>query len=72
MRCPSCLNETRVTDTRARNDNTVRRTRLCTGCGQRIQTTETCDYVPPYEIERAVKSLQQALTALTAGDKPPT
>jgi hypothetical protein len=40
MNCPLCKNETRVVDSRASINNTIRRTRACTVCNFRYNTLE--------------------------------
>ena len=69
MRCPNCLHDSRVTETRPRNDNTVSRTRQCTVCGLKFRTTESSDN-PPQPItgdrlRQAVDLLQETILTLT-------
>lgn len=43
MTCPVCGGETKVTDTRHPDCETVKRRRECLECGHRFTTTETED-----------------------------
>lgn len=49
MKCPFCQHDdTRVCDSRPQEaDNTVRRRRLCNGCGKRFGTVETVELKMP-------------------------
>lgn len=53
MKCPFCnYNDTRVIDSRAQDDTTIRRRRLCEKCGKRFTTYERIDTIPITVIKR--------------------
>lgn len=54
MKCPFCGNsDTKVSDSRAMDDNTaIRRRRLCEACGERFTTYERYDTIPMTVIKR--------------------
>ena len=43
MRCPNCLNTTKVKDSRLNLHNEIRRRRVCESCGYRFSTSEIPD-----------------------------
>ena len=54
MKCPFCGEEdTRVIDSRpVEDDNTIRRRRLCAGCGKRFTTYERIETLPLIVIKK--------------------
>lgn len=40
MKCPRCQSDTSVKDSRPTEENTIRRRRVCDGCGYRFNTYE--------------------------------
>ena len=74
MRCPNCLHDSRVTETRPRNDNTVSRTRQCTVCGLKFRTTESSDTptlpISGDRLRQAVDMLQETILTLTQPGAP--
>lgn len=81
MKCPFCQHDdTRVCDSRPQEaDNTVRRRRLCNGCGKRFGTIETVEFkMPavissdgqrrPFDAQRLHADLASALQADTPDD----
>lgn len=69
MKCPYCFSvKMKVIDSRATNDSTIRRRRICTNCSKRFTTYESINVAPliviknngnmePYNKEKIKKSL---------------
>lgn len=54
MRCPYChSDEIKVTDSRATDDNSIRRRRECITCARRFTTYETIEELPLMVIKRS-------------------
>ena len=62
MNCPMCKNSTQVKDSRAYEDNQVRRRRVCTSCKFSFYTLET------REVEKInVNKLRRGVNQVTSG-----
>lgn len=51
MNCPSCLDNTRVVESRPTNDNKIRRRRECLTCGLRMTTEEKINIPKKKELD---------------------
>ena len=53
MKCPYCgQDNTRVADSRPADDNSIRRRRVCDGCGKRFTTYEKVETIPLIVIKK--------------------
>ena len=75
MRCPKCLNKTKVMDTRTRLDNTIRRNRICTVCGHRFASDESIETEPNRinrrQLTEAAEMIDKALAILNGPPNGP-
>ena len=69
MKCPYCGNEdTRVSDSRPADDNcSIRRRRMCDGCGKRFTTYENVETIPLIVIKKDNNREQYDRSKIEAG-----
>ncbi len=69
MKCPYCGNEdTRVSDSRPADDNcSIRRRRMCDGCGKRFTTYEKVETIPLIVIKKDNNREQYDRSKIEAG-----